>query len=57
VLKARGLTDNRALSAMRFGLGRYTTEEEVDYVASRVIEVVKRLRELSPMYEMRTTAQ
>ena len=36
----------------RFGLGRFNTQEEVDYVAQRVISEVKRLRELSPLYEM-----
>jgi cysteine desulfurase len=53
VLRALGIGDDRAHSAIRFGLGRYTTEEEVDYVAGRVIEVVQKLRELSPLYEMR----
>jgi cysteine desulfurase len=43
--------DERAHSSIRFGLGRFNTEEEVDYVAGRVVETVKRLRELSPLYE------
>ena len=51
VLRALGMDDERAHSTIRFGLGRYTTEEEVDYVAARVTEVVKKLRELSPLYE------
>jgi cysteine desulfurase len=41
-----------AHSSIRFGLGRFNTEEEVDYVANKVIDVVKKLRELSPLYEM-----
>lgn len=52
VLKALGAGDDLAHSSIRFGLGRFTTEEEVDYVADKVIDVVKKLRELSPLYEM-----
>jgi cysteine desulfurase len=51
VLKAMGIGDELAHSSIRFGLGRSTTIEEVDYVAARVIEVVKQMRELSPSYE------
>jgi cysteine desulfurase len=50
VLKALKLPQERLHSAIRFGLGRFTTEKEVDYVISRVIENVKKLRELSPSY-------
>jgi len=51
VLRALGVPEDLAHSSIRFGLGRFNTEEEVDYVAGRVIETVKRLRELSPLYE------
>jgi cysteine desulfurase len=52
VLKALGVGDELAHTSIRFGLGRFNTEEEVDYVAGRVIHEVRRLRELSPLYEM-----
>ncbi|MBM3748062.1 MAG: aminotransferase class V-fold PLP-dependent enzyme, partial [Acidobacteria bacterium] len=52
VLKALGVGDELAHTSIRFGLGRFNNEEEVDYVAGRVIEAVQRLRELSPLYEM-----
>ena len=52
VLKALGVGEDLAHTSIRFGIGRFNTEEEVDYVANRVIEVVRRLRDLSPLYEM-----
>ncbi len=52
VLKAIGVGDELAHSSIRFGLGRFNTVEEVDYVAARVVETVNKLRELSPLYEM-----
>jgi cysteine desulfurase len=51
VLRALGVSDDLSHSSIRFGLGRFNTEEEVEYVADRVVETVKRLRELSPLYE------
>jgi cysteine desulfurase len=50
VLRAIGLDEEAAHSTLRFGLGRFNTEEEVDYVAERLIDVVRKLRELTPAY-------
>ena len=52
VLRALGVGDELAHSSIRFSLGRFTTADEVDYAAGRTIEAVKRLREMSPLYEM-----
>ncbi len=52
VLRALGVGDELAHSSIRFGLGRFNTEEEVDYVADLMIAKVTRLRELSPLWEM-----
>jgi cysteine desulfurase len=52
VLKALGTGDDLAHSSIRFGIGRFNTQAEVDYVADRLVETVERLRELSPLYEM-----
>src|SRR5262245_49540864 len=52
VLKALGIGDELAHTSIRFGLGRFTTEQEVELVADRVVSEVTRLREMSPLYEM-----
>jgi len=52
VLRALGVDEELAHSSIRFGLGRFNTEEEVDYVADLVISKVRKLREMSPLYEM-----
>jgi cysteine desulfurase len=52
VLKALGVGEDLAHTSIRFGVGRFNTVEEVDYVTNRVVETVERLRELSPLYEM-----
>src|ERR1700716_2758640 len=52
VLKALGAGDDLAHSSIRFGLGRWTTEEEVDYVTDKLTSVVTRLRDMSPLYEL-----
>jgi cysteine desulfurase len=51
-LKALGVGDEVAHSSIRFGIGRFNTVEDIDYVSGRLIEVVRKLRELSPLYEM-----
>ncbi len=52
VLKGLGLGDELAHSSIRFSMGRFTTEEEVDFVIAKVISGVNRLRDMSPLYEM-----
>jgi cysteine desulfurase len=52
VLRSLGVGDDLAHSSIRFGFGRFTTVEEIDYTAEQVSSAVKRLREMSPLYEM-----
>jgi cysteine desulfurase len=52
VLRALGVGDELAHSSIRFGIGRFNTEEEVDFVIDHVVHEVNRLREMSPLYEM-----
>jgi cysteine desulfurase len=52
VLRAIGLKEELAHASIRFGLGRFNTEEEVDYTIHRVVQEVSRLRGLSPLYRL-----
>ena len=57
VLRAIGLPDDLGRSSLRFGLGRFNTAEEVDYVVDKVVTVVRRLRTMSPLYTDEETAR
>jgi cysteine desulfurase len=52
VLTACGVTDERAHGSLRFSLGRFNTEDQLEYTADRLVETIHRLREMSPLYEM-----
>jgi cysteine desulfurase len=52
VLKSLGVGEDLAHTSIRFGLGRFTTEEEIDFAIKKVVETVSKLRDLSPLYEM-----
>ena len=52
VLRALGVGSDLAHSSIRFGLGRFNTNEQIDYTIKRMIEIVTKLREMSPLYEM-----
>jgi cysteine desulfurase len=52
VLKALGIGDDLAHTSIRFSIGRFTTDEEIDFAAKKVVSTVKKLRDLSPLYEM-----
>lgn len=57
VLRAIGVDEELAHTSIRFGIGKFTTEEEIDFVANAVIEAVNKLRSLSPLWEMRNNAE
>ncbi|KZP01124.1 cysteine desulfurase NFS1 [Calocera viscosa TUFC12733] len=52
VLRALGAAEDMAHSSLRFGIGRFTTEEEIDFVVQRIVSVVNKLRDMSPLWEM-----
>ena len=52
VLRAIGVGEDLAHTSIRFGLGRFTTKEEVDFAVKRVVESVNKLRAMSPLYDM-----
>ena len=52
VLTACGVTDETAHGSLRFSMGRFTTADQMEYAADRLVETIQRLREMSPLYEM-----
>jgi len=52
VLKSLGVGDDLAHSSIRFSVSRFNTEDEIDYVADKVVRAVRKLRAMSPLYEM-----
>ena len=52
VLKALGVKDEMAHSSIRFGIGRFTTQEEIDFASDLIIGAINKLRDLSPLWEM-----
>ena len=52
VLRALGVTEDLAHTSIRFGLGRFNTDEEIDFVAKLVVDKINDLRDMSPLYEM-----
>ena len=52
VLRACGVSEDLAHTSIRFGIGRFNTEDEVDFVGKYVVDQVSKLREMSPLYEM-----
>jgi cysteine desulfurase len=52
VLRALGAAEDMAHSSLRFGIGRFTTESEIDFVVERIVGTVNRLRDMSPLWEM-----
>ena len=52
VLRALGVSDDLAHGSIRFSFGRFSTDDQIDYTTERVVQAVRRLREMSPLYEM-----
>ena len=52
VLRALGVNEENAHSSIRVGIGRFTTEEEIDYMIEKISSSVKKLRDMSPLWEM-----